>query len=389
MLKKIPIVGCPIGFKDLLSSLFNKEPKIELKNALVKFLNSKYIYFANSATASFYSILEVLKERCDKKEVILPAYTASSLIIAIKKANLRPVLCDISLDDFNMDMNLLDGVVNKDTLCIVGAHMFGIVAKGLEKLKERFPDVFIMEDCAQSLGSKVDGKPVGNSGEVSFFSFNRGKNLPTYGGGCIATNSDEVAGKIEETIRDMGLGVMGKREEMEIMLKMFALSLVVRPCIYGMLYPLIFRFKEKAPSEDFEVKEYTDCQAGVALALLKRIDEFSKKRYDNGMRLIGGLKDREDIIVPEISEGTEPAFNRLPIVFKDLEKRGKVEKDLWKAGIETSRMYFKPLHHVFELGYKKEDFPNAVYFAERLLTLPVHPLVDEKTIIKMIDIMGT
>ena len=50
-----------------------------------------------------------------RKEVIIPAYTASSIVYAIKKAGLRPVLCDISLNDFNLDVDQAVRLFNKNT----------------------------------------------------------------------------------------------------------------------------------------------------------------------------------------------------------------------------------------------------------------------------------
>ena len=387
MLKKIPIVAHPIALKDLLCSinlLFKKKaPRVKLRQVMSQFLPSKYIYFTNSGTSSFYIILKTLKSLKPQRQVILPAYTASCLIMAIKKAGLKPILCDISLDDFNMDVNLLTDAVSKQALCITGVHMFGIVNKGFRELKKRFPDVFVVEDCAQSMGSKIDGVFVGNLGDLSFFSFNRGKNLPTYGGGCIVTNSKDLTEKI--TKEGEGIKSLGFREEVLIAFKILALSLAVRPHVYGLFYPFLSIFKEEAPHKDFKIKKYTDFQAAVALALFKKIDEFSKKRYDNGMKLIKGLGDIEDIILPKISEDTHPAFNRLPVVFKDLKRREEIELNLWKAGIETSRMYYKPLHHILDLGYKKDDFPKATYFAEHLLTLPTHPLLTDNDLDKIID----
>ncbi|RLI00750.1 transcriptional regulator, partial [Candidatus Bathyarchaeota archaeon] len=62
-------------------------------------------------------------------------------------------------------------------------------------------------------------------------------------------------------------------------------------------------------------------------------------------------------------------------------------KELWKVGIETSSMYIKPLHHIFDLGYRKEEFPNACYFAQHLLTLPTHPIMTERQLDKIIEII--
>lgn len=386
MLRKTPIVGCPISLQNLsfgFLSIFRQTYQGQLSDALSKLLNVKYAYFTNSGTSSFYTVLQILKDEQDKNEVILPAYTASSLIIAIQKAGLRPVLCDISLDDFNMDANLLPDIVSKDTLCILGVHMFGIVNKGLRGLKRRFSDVFVVEDCAQSLGSEIDRTFVGNLADISIFSFNRGKNFPTYGGGCIATNSEKIANKIVAQNRKTKRQSLSQR--ILIPIKIIALSLAVRPLIYGLCSPILSPFREVAPPTDFEVKKYTDFQAAVALSLLKRIEDFSEKRYENGIRLIEGLRDIEGIILPKISENTRPAFNRLPVVFEDSKRSIKVEKALSKAGIETRRMYLKPLHHMFDLGYKKEDFPIANHFAEKLLTLPVHPLLTDIQLVKIIE----
>ncbi len=387
MLKKIPIVAHPIGLRDLIygfNLLFRKKtPQAKLSYVMSELSHLKYVYFTNSGTSSFYTILKVLKNTKQRKQVILPAYTASCLIMAVKKAGLKPILCDISLDDFNMDVDLLTDAVSKQVLCITGVHMFGIVNRRLGELKEKFPDVFIVEDCAQSMGSKIGGVSVGNLGDLSFFSFNRGKNLPTYGGGCIATNSGDLAGEIVK--EGQGIKGLGFWENILIPFEILALSLAVRPHIYGLFYPLVSIFKEKAPHKDFKIKKYTNFQAAVALALFKKIDEFGKKRYDNGMKLIEGLKGIQDIILPEITEDTHPAFNRLPVVFKDLKRRGGIELNLWEAGIETSRMYYKPLHHILDLGYKKDDFPKATYFAKHLLTLPTHPLLTNNDLDKIVD----
>jgi dTDP-4-amino-4,6-dideoxygalactose transaminase len=341
------------------------------------------VHFTNSGTSSLYTVLQILKDEQGKDEVIVPAYTAPSLVIVIRKAGLRPVLCDISLDDFNMDVGLLPDIVSKNTLCILGVHMFGIVNKALPRLKTRFPHISIIEDCAQSLGSKIDSVFVGNSADISIFSFNRGKNLPTYGGGCIATNSKSISEKIvEETRRIKGLATA---QGALIPFKILGLSLAVRPLVYGLAYRFICRFKDVTPPKDFEVRRYSDFQAAVALSLLKRIEDFSEKRYSNGVKLIEGLRNSEGIMLPKISENTRPAFNRLPIVMKDSKKRRLVERALSQAGVDTSPMYCRPLHHIFDLGYEEQDFPAANCFAEGLLTLPVHPLLTDVQLNRIIE----
>jgi dTDP-4-amino-4,6-dideoxygalactose transaminase len=120
---------------------------------------------------------------------------------------------------------------------------------------------------------------------------------------------------------------------------------------------------------------------------MKKREALFSQRYKNGMFLINALKDLKEIILPKILNDSRPVFNRLPVIFKDLRRRQEVKKRLWRQGIETSDMYSQPLHRMFNLGYGKEEFPNANYFTEHLLVLPVHPGVKQEDLMKMIKVI--
>ncbi len=386
MIRKIPIVAHKITFNDLLNG-FKKFPKGKLSKKLTEHINGKYIYFTSSGSAALYLILKAISAGQIRKEVIIPAYTASSVVYAIEKAGLKPVLCDISLNDFNLDVDKAVRLFNKDTLAVIGVHMFGIVQSGLPQLQGSFPGVYTIEDCCQSFGSKVKDENIGGLGKISFFSFNRGKNLPVFGGGVIATNNIKLAGKIESLAEKL----QSQKTQSKIMtiLKLFALSLAVNPYVYAILNPLIQQFREKAPLRDFEVKKFTNYQAAVALSLLEDFYKSGQRRYENGMKIISALKGARGIRVPDIRPDTQPVFNRLPILFEDLNRKKMVAAELLKAGIETSQMYYKPLHHMHELGYNPDAFPNAAYFAEHLLTVPCHAMLTESDIETIITIIKT
>lgn len=378
MIKKIPIVACPINISDIFYSVKNPEDK--LKEVLKDLFNLRFIYLFNSATSSFYSILEALKKIDKRDSVVLPAYTASSLVFAIKKAKLKVVLCDINLEDFNLDKDYLNNIISSSTLAIVGVHMFGIVEKTLLELKNKYPDIFIIEDCAQSFGSRIKNRLVGSLGDVSFFSFNRGKNIPAYGGGALLTDNETIA----KNINPIG---KKKRKEFFSILKLIGLFFASNPYFYGVFFKFLSRFKNKMPPSDFLLDGILDTEAKIIKRLLERLDYLSKKRYENAMFLYNNLSGCGKIRFPKIDKDTMPAFNRLPILIKDLKLLEVLEKNLLKEGIETSRMYLKPLHHIFDLGYKKEDFKNANYFASHLLTLPVHPLLLEKDLFKIVKVI--
>jgi dTDP-4-amino-4,6-dideoxygalactose transaminase len=104
-------------------------------------LGVKYCFTANSGTTAFYIILNALKKLSDKKEVLLPAYTAPSLILPIRKAGLNYRLVDISLDTFNMDVaKTLASISTIHGRSFV--HMFGIP---MNIKSNRSKGVFIIE----------------------------------------------------------------------------------------------------------------------------------------------------------------------------------------------------------------------------------------------------
>lgn len=237
-MRKIPNIGYRIVFSDILSGFagfFSRGYSNEFKKILSEYSTSKHVYLTNSGISAFYIALQALKKRSPRREVILPCYTAPSLVTAINKAGLKPVLCDISLEHFNMDSKTMGEIVSSETLCVVCVHMFGIPVRNIGNLKnDLLNDVFLIEDCAQAMGSKINNDTVGSFGDFGIFSFNRGKNLPTYGGGGIFTNSDELASVIDTIVNV--LKVPGLMYEIALFVKFMCLSMVFKPFLYSLLY---------------------------------------------------------------------------------------------------------------------------------------------------------
>jgi dTDP-4-amino-4,6-dideoxygalactose transaminase len=375
--------------RDIFGSLLNlnrHDAYDALAGALSDFLNTKHIYLINSGLASLYLILESLKKKSDRDEVILPDYTAGSLVVAIRKAGLKPVLCDISLDDFNLDRKSFLNSISSRTLACLAVHMFGVPIHDIASVKENIPpEVCLIEDCAQSMGSRINDLPTGRFGDVSLFSFNRGKNFSTYGGGCIATSDEERAAGLKNLV--VNLTVAKKLSPLILSFRMLAYFVGSDPNVYGLGYRFIGRFKETVPPEDVLVGALSRAQAGVGAYLMAKTENWFLRRYQNARVLLSGLQGTAGIILPRISSNIFPVFNRLPILFEDLHKLQSKKNELWNAGFETSQMYIQPLHHMFDLGYKKEDFPNANYLAAHLLTLPVYPLLGKREIERIIEVI--
>ncbi len=344
--------------------------------------------FVNSGTTALYVTLMALKGLSDRKEVILPAYTAPSLILPIRKAGLEPKLCDISLDTFNFDLDALSLLVTENTLCVIPVHMFGLACDmgRINKIANK-KGVYVIEDAASSLGTIINNKNAGAFGDVGFYSLNRGKNLSTLSGGCIVTGLEDVQKLISaeiDKIRKPGLKL-----KIGIMVKTVALALAVRPLFFTIMRRLISKFKYTTLHTDFDSFKYTRFQAGVGLSLFKKADKIFEERNKKGRFLRDQLNDVEGLVLPEILRHSEPAYNQFPIVLKDSNKRDLLYFEINRQGVECTILYPDPVHKAHDLGYglANDPFPSASYMAKRLLLIPTHPLISFESLKVVVDVI--
>jgi len=145
-------------------------------------------------------------------EVITQALTFVATANAIKYNNAFPVFIDVDIDTMGLSPNAVEsfleefgelrenGCYNKKTGRKISAcmpmHTFGfpVHLNDLIKVCEKWK-IPIVEDAAESLGSKYNGIPLGNFGILSAFSFNGNKIITSGGGGAIVTNNEILANK--------------------------------------------------------------------------------------------------------------------------------------------------------------------------------------------------
>lgn len=390
----VPSIGTPIGVGDLWQGFFGGD--IDLAEIFRRYAGVRHCYFANSGTTAFYLILRALKVLSGRRKVVLPAYTAPSLILPIRKAGLEPALAEVSLETFNVDVERLGEYVDEETLCVVPVHMFGVPCDmvGVEEAA-RSKGAFVVEDAASSLGSELDGRPTGTFGDVGFYSFNRGKNLSTLTGGCIVTDSDRLAQVVEkEFMRLPGPSVLSR---VLIPAKTAGLALVVRPLGYTLLYPIVARFKYTELHPDFDSFSYTEFQARMGCSLFRRAEEeVFRRREENGMFLNASLTGVEGIRLPDIPPHSRAVFNQFPLLLGDETIRDALHQEIRKElKMETTILYPEPIHRlgsasgIYDLGYdiNRDPFPNATHLARRLLLIPTHPLIRREVLEEVGDLI--
>ena len=279
-------------------------------------------------------------------------------------------------------------VINDDTLAVTIVHMFGLPQwfaspKHEEELSK---SSFIIEDLASAQGSILNGRTVGSFGDVSFVSFNRGKNFSTLSGGALGTDREDIYTLVMEE-GERYLQEPAFMTKINIVFKAIALSFAVRPWFYTLFRGVIAQFKYQELHHDFAIHAYTRFQAGMGNAAFKRAPFIFERRLQNGLYLHRALSGEDGITIPAIPDGFLPAFNQFPLLIEDPSKRDIIRDALIKGGVESTILYPYPIHEVYNLGYdrKRDPFPNATYFSRRLILIPIHPYVQKRHLKKAVD----
>lgn len=114
-------------------------------------------------------------------EIITTPFTFISSAWGISYVGAKPVFVDIEEETFNLDPTKIEAAITPQTKGIIVVHLFGQPARMDEIMAIATKhNLFVIEDCAQAIGAKYQGIPVGLIGDTGTFSFYPTKNL----GGC-------------------------------------------------------------------------------------------------------------------------------------------------------------------------------------------------------------
>ena len=164
----------------------------ELERALSQFVGTEYCVTFNSGTSALHAILAAYKIGIGD-EVIVPSFTFIATVNCALFVNSAPMFADIEGDTFGLDYHSVKEKVNKRTRAIIPIH-YGGAACDIFNLKRVAEDnnVLLIEDAAESLGSKIEDKKLGSIGDSSIISFCGNKVMTTGEGGAALTNSKEI-----------------------------------------------------------------------------------------------------------------------------------------------------------------------------------------------------
>jgi dTDP-4-amino-4,6-dideoxygalactose transaminase len=238
---------------------------------------------------AFYYLLKAL-DLSPGSEVIFPALTFWVVPEMARVLGLKPVFVDVNPDTFNLDPEALERAVTDDTRVVVPTHLYGLpcdLDRVLEIADRR--RLFVIEDCAHSLGALYRGRPVGTLGDAAFFSFQTLKPLNTYGGGMAVVRDPALARKVAALVR-----AEPWPSESEVRRKLLTgrvQRIMVRPSVFRWtLFPLLwvasfFRARPDVylweairpldPLPPDYRRRYSNVQAALGLAGLRHLPQWT------------------------------------------------------------------------------------------------------------------
>jgi dTDP-4-amino-4,6-dideoxygalactose transaminase len=322
---------------------------INFEKKISQFCKSKYAVALNSGTDALTLAMHVCGVRRGDEVITTPnSFIASTA--AIVHLGAKPVFVDV-LDDQNIDPNKIEKVITKKTRCIMPVHLTGRMSdmKSIMKIAKKYK-IKVVEDSAQSIGSKLYKKNAGTFGDIGCFSAHPLKNLNAMGdGGYLITNNKTYYKKIKD-LSNHGMTNRNRVKNFGYVSRM------------DNLQAAILNFK---------------------LSHLKRIILKRRKNFEIYKKNLS-----RNIFFP-FEKSSE--FNTYHTFVIQVKNREKLKKYLFKNKVSTSIHYPIPIHlqpAAKKLGYKKGDFPTTENQSKKIITLPIHQDLKKNDIIRICKLVN-
>ena len=336
------------GVCDVLrSGQITSGPQVKaFEAALSEYFGGRPVRAFNSGTCTMETGLRLAGVGPGHEVITTPlSWVATSNVILAVGA--RPRFVDIDPVTRNIDLARIAAAISPATRAILPVDIAGLpVDRDTLYALARAHGLRVIEDAAQSMGSRYRGQPIGSQGDLVSVSFHPNKNVTCIEGGCLVMN-DEREARLAEQYRLQG---------------------VVRSGYDGM--------EVEVPGGKFNL---TDVAARVGLGQLPHLARFNARRAELARRYFKELGERGaadfglQLPVADFSGSNWHMFQVVLPADRLTITRAQVMEQLFALGIGTGVHY--PAIHLFalyrRLGFKPGDFPIAEAVGRNILTLPL------------------
>ena len=289
----------------------------ELEENLKEVLKVPYVSLFNNGTIALLTALKAL-ELSSGSEVITTPFTFAATPHCISWNGCKPVFCDIEPNTMTIDADKIEALITPNTSAILGVHVYGFPCdvEKIDKIAKKH-NLKVIYDAAHAFSTEINGRGIGNFGDITMFSFHATKLFNTIEGGCLTYNDESLVRKIYN-LRNFGIRGEECVEEIGINGKM------------------------------------NEFQAAMGLLNLKIYKQEQEKRakvkkfYDEHLTKVKGIR------IPQMPNNTTNSYQYYPIVIEDDYPLTRNELyDKFKEQNIITRKYFYPACHDYDC-YKND-----------------------------------
>jgi dTDP-4-amino-4,6-dideoxygalactose transaminase len=321
----------------------------EFERAFAAWLDVRHCVGCGSGTDAITLALKALGiGRGD--DVVTVANTGAMTVVGIENSGARARLVDADPETLMLDVRKLEAALTPATRAVVPVHLYGSAVDmgGLLAVARRH-HLAVVEDCAQSHGSEWQGRKTGTFGDIGAFSFYPSKNLGALGdGGACVTNDPQLAERLRQ-LRNYGQAS---------------------------------HYVHVARGLNSRLDELQAALLGAKLPHVASMNERRRAiahRYSERLRGVAGLR------LPRVGDDVHAVYHLFVVLHPE---RDALQQHLAAAEVQTSIHYPVPVHLqpvYHDLGYAQGAFPVAERAGQQLLSLPLHPWMEDREVEQVIN----
>jgi UDP-4-amino-4,6-dideoxy-N-acetyl-beta-L-altrosamine transaminase len=338
-------------------------PKVtEAERKLESYTGAKHAVVVNSGTSALHCAC-IAAGVGEGDEVITTPITFAASANCALYCGAKPVFADIDPETYNIDPDSIRKCITDKTKAVIAVDYTGQAVKAdeIRAICDEFGLVFI-EDAAHSIGTKYNGKFVGNIADMTCFSFHPVKTVTAGEGGAILTNDDDLYTKL---VLAHAHGITHDEALME-----------------DAPHEGEWYYEEISLGYNYRM---TDFQAALLISQLSRIDEFVArrkeivKRYDEAFANLPGIIIQKNIPESDTSR-------HLYVIRLDLDKLTCTRREFFDAMSAENvqcQIHYVPVYwfpYYRHLGYEKGLCPNAEEVYKGIMSIPLYPKMTDRDV---------
>ncbi len=316
--------------------LVMRQQMLDFEAAFAARIGTEFCVGVSNCTDGLRLTLEALGIG-DGDEVITVSHTFVATMAAIHHVGAVPVLADVGSDHL-IDVEGIERLLTARTRAIIPVHLNGRVCQ-MDRLMAiaEAHGLHVLEDAAQAVGARFDGRTAGTFGVAACYSFYPAKLLGAFGdAGAVVTDDPELADKLR-LLRDHGR-----------------------------------RNKTDLDGWGWNCR-LDNVQAAILSVKLRHLDGWIARRREIATLYDEALGDLSGIRTPPACTDAGQSFDVYQNYVIEADDRDALHAHLTSRNIETMISWPKPVHHQPGLGLDHHKLPATELLCERVLSLPIYP----------------